>query len=168
MRILALLIIVATTALVTGAAAETGRGGGPGTALAIGFALIAASLTGELAERFRLPRISGYLLFGVACGPSFGAILTPAMARDLQVVNGVAIALIAFIAGLEINFTRLRPQLRAMLTMGGVMLGLMWMTLSLLFFLAWPWMPILPGATGLRDLRSQVLRQPSWPVSLRP
>ncbi len=74
------------------------------------------------------------------------------MARDLQVVNGVAIALIAFIAGLEINFTRLRPQLRAMLTMGGVMLGLMWVTLSLLFFLAWPWMPILPGATGLARL----------------
>jgi Kef-type K+ transport system membrane component KefB len=152
MRLMALVIILATTAAVTSVAATAGRAGGPGTALAIGFALIAASLTGELFERFRLPRISGYLLFGVACGPSVGAILTPAMARDLQVVNGVAIALIAFIAGLEINFTRLRPQLRAMLTMGGVMLGLMWVTLTLLFFLAWPWLPILPAATGLARL----------------
>jgi Kef-type K+ transport system membrane component KefB len=149
MRLLALVIIVVTTALVTGADAAEGRGGGPGTALAIGFALIAASLTGELFERFRLPRISGYLFFGVVCGPYAGAILTPAMARELQVVNGVAIALIAFIAGLEINFVRLRPQLRAMLTMGGVMLGLMWVTLSLLFFIAWPWLPIAPGVDGL-------------------
>ncbi len=148
-RLLALAIIVATTAVVTNASAATARGGGPGTALAIGFALIAASLTGELFERFRLPRISGYLLFGVICGPYVGAILTPAMARELQVVNGVAIALIAFIAGLEINFVRLRPQLRAMLTMGGVMLALLWVSLSLLFFLAWPWLPILPDVDGL-------------------
>ena len=69
MRLLALAIILGTTPLVTSAAATAERGGGPGTALAIGFALIAASLTGELFERFRLPRISGYLFFGVVCGP---------------------------------------------------------------------------------------------------
>jgi hypothetical protein len=40
-----------------------------GTALAFGFALIAATLAGELFERLRLPRISGYLLFGLACRP---------------------------------------------------------------------------------------------------
>ena len=130
---------------------------GPGTALAIGFALIAASLTGELFERFRLPRISGYLFFGVACGPYAGAILTPAMARELQVVNGVAIALIAFIAGLEINFVRLRPQLRAMLTMGGVMIALMWVSLTVLFFLAWPWLPIAPEVAGLPRLALAML-----------
>jgi Kef-type K+ transport system membrane component KefB len=149
MRLLALAIIVATTSVVTSVAATTERGGGPGTALAIGFALIAASLTGELFERFRLPRISGYLFFGVVCGPYAGAILTPAMARELQIVNGVAIALIAFIAGLEINFVRLRPQLRAMLTMGGVMIALMWATLTMGFFVAWPWLPIAPDAETL-------------------
>jgi len=149
MRLLALAIILATTAVVTATAEAASRGGGPGTALAIGFALIAASLTGELFERFRLPRISGYLFFGVVCGPYAGAILTPGMARELQVINGVAIALIAFIAGLEINFARLRPQLRAMLTMGGVMLALMWVTLSVAFFLAWPWLPIAPEVDGL-------------------
>ena len=146
-RLLALVIILTTAAIVTQVGDGVGRGGA-GNALAIGFALIAASLTGELFERFRLPRISGYLFFGVACGPYASAILTPAMARDLQVVNGVAIALIAFIAGLEINFARLRPQLRAMLTMGGVLLGLMWVSLSVLFFAVWPWLPIAPELTG--------------------
>lgn len=149
MRLLALVLIVATTALVTGRMPVPGQGGGPGTALAIGFALIAASLTGELFERFRLPRISGYLFFGVVCGPYAGAILSPAMAREMQVINGLAIALIAFIAGLEINIVRLRPHLRAMLTMGGVMLALMWTTLGVTFFLAWPWLPIAPEVAGL-------------------
>ena len=148
MRLLALVIIIVTAAMVTHAEGTSGATG-PGTALAIGFALIAASLTGELFERFRLPRISGYLFFGVVCGPYASAILTPSMARELQVVNGVAIALIAFIAGLEINFARLRPQLRAMLTMGGVMLAVMWVTLSVLFFAVWPWLPIAPEVTGL-------------------
>src|SRR5690606_23472104 len=71
------------------------------------------------------------------------------MARELQVVNGLAIALIAFIAGLEINIHRLRPRLRAMLTMGGVTIGIMWVTLTLGFWVAWPYLPILPEATGL-------------------
>ena len=157
MRVLALLIILGTTAVVTSAAAVAQRGGGPGTALAIGFALIAASLTGELFERFRLPRISGYLFFGVVCGPYAGAILTPAMARELQIVNGVAIALIAFIAGLEINFVRLRPQLRAMLTMGGVMIALMWAALTGLFFVTWRWLPIAPEVAGLSRVAMAML-----------
>ncbi len=146
-RLLALVIILTTAAVVTRVDETIGRAGS-GTALAVGFALIAAALTGELFERFRLPRISGYLFFGIACGPYATAILTPSMARELQVVNGVAIALIAFIAGLEINFTRLRPQLRAMLTMGGVMIALMWVTLTLLFFATWSWLPIAPEVTG--------------------
>ncbi|MBA2354580.1 MAG: cation:proton antiporter [Acidobacteria bacterium] len=147
MRLIALAIIVGTTAVVSSAGADVARGG-PGTALAIGFALIAASLTGELFERLRLPRISGYLMFGVACGPYASAILTPSMARELQVINGLAIALIAFIAGLEINFVRLRPQLRAMLTMGAVLVVLMWLSLTLLFFVTWPWLPVAPELTG--------------------
>lgn len=151
MRLLALAIIVGTTAIVSSAGADAARGG-PGTALAIGFALIAAALTGEVFERFRLPRISGYLMFGVACGPYAGAILTPAMAREMQVVNGLAIALIAFIAGLEINFARLRPQLRAMLTMGAVLIVLMWLSLTLLFFAMWPWLSVAPEVTGLARL----------------
>src|SRR5690606_27448761 len=146
-RLLALGIVVTIAALVTSAEAG-GSVGLRGTGLAIGFTLIAAALTGELVEKVKLPRISGYLLFGMLCGPYAGAIITPSMARELQVVNGLAIALIAFVAGLEINFRRLRPQLKAMLTMGGVLLGLMWLGLTLLFWLVWPYLPIEPEASG--------------------
>lgn len=119
------------------------------TALALGFALIAAALTGAVFERIRLPRVSGYLIFGLLCGPYLGNIITRPMARDLQVVNGLAIALIALIAGLELNYARLRPRLAAMSRLGATTLVVMYAVLVPAFWAAWPWLPIEPEAVGL-------------------
>jgi Kef-type K+ transport system membrane component KefB len=110
------------------------------TALALGFCLIAAALSGELLERFGLPRVTGYLMFGMICGPYVLNIITRPMARELQLINGLAVVLIAFIAGLEMNIERLRPKLRAMLQLGGIsMLGL-YMGLFAAFWLGWSWL----------------------------
>jgi Kef-type K+ transport system membrane component KefB len=117
--------------------------------LAVGLALVAATLLGSLAERARLPRLSGYLLFGLVCGPYVVNLLTPAMARQLQVVNGLAIALIALIAGLEINFGRMKGRLWAIVTFGGVTILVMFAGLFVMLFAAWPWLPIAPAAGGL-------------------
>lgn len=122
------------------------------TALALGFALIAAALTGELLERMRLPRVTGYLLFGMLCGPYLGNIITRSMARDLQFINGLAVVLIAFIAGLEMNYARLRPRLRAMVQMGGVTLALMYLALFVALWLAWPLLGIAPTLAGMQRL----------------
>jgi len=146
-RLLALALVIGLTFVATSLGAVTS--GVRHAALAIGFTLLGAALSGELAEKLRLPRISGYLLFGILCGPYALAVLTPAMARELRVVNGLAIALIAFVAGLEINVTRLRPMLRRMLTMGGLLLALCWLTGLLGFWLAWPYLPIAPHVSGL-------------------
>ena len=40
-----------------------------GTALAVGFTLLGAWIAGDLLRRLRLPRLTGYLLFGVLAGP---------------------------------------------------------------------------------------------------
>jgi Kef-type K+ transport system membrane component KefB len=146
-RFVALLLLLATASLVT-------RYGGSGSdprsiGFAFGFALIAAALAGDLFERIRLPRITGYLVFGVMCGPFVGNIISRPMARELTIVNGLAIALIAFMAGLELNFQRLLPRLRAILTLAGIQLGLMYAGLFALGWLAWPWLPIIPEATGI-------------------
>ena len=119
------------------------------TALALGFALIAAALTGALFERIHLPRVSGYLVFGMLCGPYLANIITRSMARDLQLVNGLAIALIALIAGLELNYRRLKPRLAAMVRLGAITVLVMYATLCPLLWLAWPWLPIFPEAGGL-------------------
>ena len=126
-------------------------GEGVGLVLALGFSLVAAGLLGEAADRVRLPRLSGYLLFGLLCGPYLLNLITTSMARDLQVINAFAIALIAFVAGLELNLARLRPQLRAMLVVGGLTIAGLIAILTLLLWLAWPWLPLPdPGSTMSR------------------
>jgi Kef-type K+ transport system membrane component KefB len=125
---------------------------GPTMALALGFALIAALMLGEAAERLRMPRLTGYLIFGLLCGPYVLNLITAQMARELQFVNGLAIALIALIAGLEINIGRLKSRLRAIAAIGAMTLGVMYVGLGTVFMIAWPWLPIAPDAIGIERL----------------
>jgi len=145
-RALALILLVGTATLIS----SSSRASEPhGVAFAFGFALIAAALAGSLFEQIKLPRITGYLLFGVLCGPYVLNIISPAMARELTFVNGIAIALIAFIAGLELNLRRLRPAIGSILRLSGTLLITMYIGLFVASYLAWPWLPLLPEATGL-------------------
>ena len=105
-RLPAVALIVAA---VVGLRLIGGRGEGepPTTALALGFTLVVALVTGEYLRRFRLPRVTGYLLFGILVGPYLANVITEPMARQLQTINGVATTLIAFIAGLTLNLERI-------------------------------------------------------------
>ncbi|HEX5474191.1 MAG TPA: cation:proton antiporter [Vicinamibacterales bacterium] len=146
-RVLALALTVAIVWLVVAVGPPLTAAMRPG-ALALGFALIAAALAGALIERIHLPRVSGYLLFGLVCGPYLGNIITRPMARDLQIINALAVALIAFIAGLEINVTRLLPRVRDIARLGGATIGILYVVLLAFFWTAWPWLGIAPGLHG--------------------
>lgn len=148
-RPLALLIIFG---IVVGVQRIAPVGAASSVALPFGFSLIAAYLLGGAAEIVRLPRLSGYLLFGLLCGPYLLNLITASMARDLQLVNGLAISLIALIAGIEINIERLRARAKAIALVGAVTLGVMYAIVGVLFFIAWPWLPIAPDAVGLQRL----------------
>ena len=58
-----------------------------GTALGLGVALVSASIVGWLFEFLRLPRITGYLIFGLLCGPAVANLITEPMARDFACVG---------------------------------------------------------------------------------
>ena len=116
------------------------------TGLALGVTVIAAYLAGALLEGLHLPKVTGYLLFGLISGPYLLNIINRPMARELQLFNGLAVALIAFIAGLEINVARLRPRLGAIATLGFALLGTLYLVLFIAFWFAWPWLPIAPDA----------------------
>lgn len=143
-RLAALLVILAIMAAVPQItpplAAST-------VALPLGFSLIAAYLLGGVADRLRLPRLSGYLIFGLVCGPFLLNLITARMARDLQIVNGFALALIALVAGLELNVARLRPHLRGVLLVGGTVICGTLALLTLFIWAAWPWLS-LPDVGG--------------------
>ncbi len=137
-----ILVLAATAAIVTAAqgAGDSFRVAG----LALGFALVAAVVAGELLERLRLPRVTGYLLFGLLCGPSLANLITRPMARELELLNGLAVTLIAFVAGLELNVARLRPRLGSMLAVGGTTIAVAWVGLFLLLAALWSWLPLAP------------------------
>ena len=125
--------------------------------LPLGFALIAGYLLGAVTERLRLPRLSGYLLFGLLCGPYLLNLITTAMARDLPVVNGFALAFIALVAGLELNLHRLRKQLRTVVIVGGgVMLGALAL-LTLLLYAMWPLLPLGEAGQGASRFSAALL-----------
>lgn len=144
-----LLLLLVTVLVIRVTMADDGLADLRGAALAFGFALIAAALVGRLFERLRLPRISGYLFFGLACGPYVGDLISRTMAADLQLVNGLAIALIAFIAGLEINFARIRERLGSILLVGASVIVTTFALLAGTLYALWPWLPIAPDATGV-------------------
>jgi Kef-type K+ transport system membrane component KefB len=132
-------------------------GDAPMVALPLGFSLIAAYLLGGAAERLRLPRLSGYLLFGLLCGPYLLNLITARMAQELQLVNGLALALIALVAGLELNATRLWPQARVVLVVGGVVISLTLAVLAALLWAIWPWLPLPPLDAGLPRLAAALV-----------
>jgi trehalose 6-phosphate synthase len=123
-----------------------------GTALALGFVLIMALVAGDVLRRFRLPRVTGYLLFGLLVGPYLGNVITEPMARQLQTVTGFATTLIAFIAGLTVNVERLQRRVSGFARLTVVMLGVAMAGLVVIAWLLWPWLPIAPEARGLARL----------------
>ena len=124
----------------------------PGTALALGFTLVVALVIGDICRRFRLPRLTGYLLFGLLIGPYLGNVITEPMARQLQTITGLSTTVIAFIAGLTLNIERLERRVSGFGRLTVVVLGVAMAGLFAIAWLAWPWLPLAPDATGTEKL----------------
>jgi trehalose 6-phosphate synthase len=153
-RLTALIIITALAWLVVG---RFGTGPTGSTALALGLALIAASIVGWLLAFLRVPRVTGYLAFGLLCGPAVTNIMTATMARDLRAASGFAIALIAFIAGLQFPMMRSALSLRRVAAFSAATLAVSWLFFAAALFLAWPWLPIAPALAGAERLAAIAL-----------
>ena len=89
-------------------------------ALGLGVLVLGAWIFGEVLSVVKLPRICGYLLFGVVVGPEsaawrplwFPQILDAEQMSYLKLVDGIAIAVIAFVAGGEIRLGELLKVIR--------------------------------------------------------
>ncbi|MCC6909045.1 MAG: cation:proton antiporter [Phycisphaerales bacterium] len=95
------------------------------TTTTLAFILIGAWLTGKVFKLLHLPRITGYLAFGLLIGPSFITLFTadirpilpkPQM-EHLRVFSSLAIVLIGLTAGGEIKIELLRRGLGRVLGM---------------------------------------------------
>jgi trehalose-6-phosphate synthase/Kef-type K+ transport system membrane component KefB len=127
------------------------------TDIALGFTLIVAFVTGEVLRRFRLPRLTGYLLFGLILGPYLANLITESMAQQLQAITGLATTFIALIAGLMINLERLGSRVSKIARMTAVTLAIAILGMLAIAWGAWTFLPIEPNATGVAKLAMATL-----------
>ena len=79
----------------------------------LGFLLIAAYFSGVLLRRFKLPKISGYIAAGIVFGPFGLNIMTAETIGRLRLIDGLALSLIALVAGGELHIESIRKQLKS-------------------------------------------------------
>jgi Kef-type K+ transport system membrane component KefB len=77
---------------------------GSGALLTLGFLMLAAYTVGEIVSGFGAPKLLGYLVAGIIFGPSGLGTVSGGSVFNLQPVNQLAVALIAFVAGAELKW----------------------------------------------------------------
>ncbi len=131
--------------------ADTERRALNGFTLALGFVMLGAWLLGEIVGRLGLPRVVGYLAFGVLAGPGLlpGILDVPAPITDaelglLRSLDPLAISLIALVAGGEIKVAFLRGMLGRIATVLGLQIGTILIgTATVAFLFVLPMVPSL-------------------------
>lgn len=69
--------------------------------LKIGIIIFAGIIGGKVANSFKLPNVSGYIVGGLLIGPSLFNIITAVDADQLNIINDIALGAIAFSIGNE-------------------------------------------------------------------
>ncbi len=114
--------------------------------MAFGFLILGAYSVGELATTVRLPKIVGYLAAGLAVGPAaLNFVSTPVM-DQLAPVSGLAIALIAFLAGAELQLDEVRRRGVLLLKMMTAELSVAFVGIVVVLVSLHRFLPFLDGA----------------------
>jgi len=115
-----------------------------GSLFMIGALLTAGVIGGTIAKWFHLPKLTGYLAAGILVGHQGLDLLPHEQVDALSVpVNELAMALVLFVLGGQFHFSRIRDQLRSVLTLSGIEALL---TFSLVALLTWPVLGSFSGA----------------------
>jgi len=111
-QLLVLLSVVALFALLS---QLTPRATGSGLVVAAtGFLLLSGLLLSELFEVAKLPHLTGYIAAGVLAGPHVLHFIDHATVKRLELVNTLALALIALAGGLELRTGDVRALVRSL------------------------------------------------------
>jgi len=107
-RFLVIAILLAAMLGLDALKAESERATNPLTLAAVGFVVLASFSLAEFGGSFGLPRVTGYILAGIALGPSALDILSVREVADMRTFNALALGLIAVGAGLELDLKQLK------------------------------------------------------------
>jgi Kef-type K+ transport system membrane component KefB len=115
----------------------------PRSLFLFGILLLTADTFGALAHDLGLPRLVGYLLAGLALGPSVLDIVPPGVLQDLSMMKQLAVGLIALLAGAELRMKDLVDRYRAVAWILALQASAVLTGLTLLAILLRPWIPFL-------------------------
>lgn len=83
--------------------------------LTMGFMILAGYQVGKIAKGIGLPMLTGYLLAGIVCGPELLGFVTEDVREGLRIIDEMALSLIAFNAGGEMELEWLRSKARTLI-----------------------------------------------------
>jgi len=125
--------------------------------MAFGFLILGAYSVGELATTVRLPKIVGYLVAGLAVGPAaLNFVSTPVM-EQLAPVSQLAIALIAFLAGAELQLKEVLERGTLLLKIMTAELGMSFVGIVVTLVSLHNFLPVLQGAPLTEVLAFSIL-----------
>lgn len=81
----------------------------------MGFVMLAAYAVAEIGTALSLPQVTGYILAGLALGPSVGGIISGELIGEMRMFNTLALGLIATSAGLELDVRQVGRLMRTLL-----------------------------------------------------
>jgi Kef-type K+ transport system membrane component KefB len=87
----------------------------PRSLFLFGILLLTADTFGAVAHDLKLPRLLGYLVAGLALGPSLSRIVPAGVLEDLAMMKRLAVGLIGLLAGAELKVGDLKDRYRAIL-----------------------------------------------------
>lgn len=141
-----LVILLILFAVMRGVFVLGGPTSGIPTLMLFGFLILAAYSVGELVKPFGIPKIVGYLIAGILFGPPGLAYVSKPALTELTPVSNLAIALIAFLAGAELQLSEIRERGAAILKMVSSELVLTFVAIAGTMVLLRSQLPILANA----------------------
>ena len=76
--------------------------------LAIGIIVVIGFFGGLATERFKFPRITGYIIIGVLLSPSVLNIISEATIKNLDIITDITLGIVAFLVGGSLRLESLR------------------------------------------------------------
>jgi Kef-type K+ transport system membrane component KefB len=144
-RVVVLLLLVGGAVLLEPLRAPTEGVIAPRSLFLFGILLLTADTFGALAHDLRLPRLVGYLVAGLALGPSVARIVPAGVLEDLGMMKRLAVGLIGLLAGAELRIADLKERYRVILLILALQTGAVLAVLLVTTLLIRRWMPFLSG-----------------------
>jgi len=109
--------------------------------------IIVGFFGGTIVNRFKFPRITGYIIIGILLSPSLLNIISAATIKNLDIITDIALGIIAFLIGGSLRLETLRKLGRSIAWITTLESLGAWLLVTLLLAFLSPLILTIPNAT---------------------